>query len=683
MARKTLNLGILAHVDAGKTTLTERLLYAARVIDTVGSVDEGTTQTDSLALERQRGITIKAAVASFAIGGVNVNLIDTPGHPDFIAEVERVLGVLDGALLVVSGVEGVQPQTRLLMRALQRLGVPTLILVNKIDRTGADVERVLAAISKRLTPSIVPLGRVRGVGTPAAQFVPSAPWDAEFVDRLAARLAESDETTLAAYLGSGATPTYRRLRKQLAAQTHRAVVHPVFFGSALTGAGVDSLMAGIAELLPVADGDAEGPVSGSVFKIDRGLAGEKIAYVRMFSGTVRVRDSLGVGAEAIDKVSAVSVFDCGALRPTDRLGAGEIGKLWGLKRVRIGDALVAQRRYEGYPGATPARQSAANASTQHFAPPTLATVVVPDQPEDRIRLHTALVQLAEQDPLIGVRQDDARSEISVSLYGEVQKEVIQTTLATDYGIGVSFREVTPIYVERPIGTGEAVEILHGESNPFAATVGLRVERAVEDSGVEFRLEIDTRTIPLYIYKTLANFTEHIERYVRLTMQEGLFGWQVTDCLVTMTRCAYSVADGPPSRRGPTSTPADFRHITPLVLMQAIQQAGTVVCEPMLRVGLEIPADSVRTTTSALARAGAVVHSSSLLGDLSSIEATLPAARTAELQTLLPEITSGEGVLETRFAGYRPVAGRPPECRRLTVDPLNRQEYLAGVGRRPV
>src|SRR2546421_10852746 len=147
---ETLNLGILAHVDAGKTTLTERLLYAAGIIDEIGSVDHGSTQTDSLALERQRGITIKSAVVSFEIDDITVNLIDTPGHPDFIAEVERVLDVFDGAVLVVSAVEGVQPQTRVLMRAAQRLHVPTLVFVNKTDRTGADVERVRRELVDRL-----------------------------------------------------------------------------------------------------------------------------------------------------------------------------------------------------------------------------------------------------------------------------------------------------------------------------------------------------------------------------------------------------------------------------------------------------------------------------------------------------------------------------------------------------
>src|ERR1700691_3836830 len=153
-----LNLGILAHVDAGKTSLTERLLFAAGVIDQPGSVDDGSTQTDSLALERQRGITIKSAVASFPIGDTTVNLIDTPGHPDFIAEVERVLSVLDGVVLVVSAVEGVQPQTRVLMRALQRLRLPVLLFVNKIDRSGADPGRVLRAIEQRLTPAVISMG---------------------------------------------------------------------------------------------------------------------------------------------------------------------------------------------------------------------------------------------------------------------------------------------------------------------------------------------------------------------------------------------------------------------------------------------------------------------------------------------------------------------------------------------
>src|SRR5438552_13487279 len=218
---RTLNLGILAHVDAGKTTLTERLLYAAGVIDQIGSVDKGSTQTDTLALERQRGITIKSAVVSFVIDDVTVNLIDTPGHPDFIAEVERVLNVLDGAVLVISAVEGVQSQTRVLMRTLQRLRIPTLIFVNKIDRSGADAERVLEAIADKLTPAILPMGSAFDLGSRGASFVPYGVADAAFAAKAAAVLADHDDAFLAAYVDGAAAVAHCRLRDELAAQTAR------------------------------------------------------------------------------------------------------------------------------------------------------------------------------------------------------------------------------------------------------------------------------------------------------------------------------------------------------------------------------------------------------------------------------------------------------------------------------
>ncbi|MET4927210.1 TetM/TetW/TetO/TetS family tetracycline resistance ribosomal protection protein [Streptomyces sp. PSRA5] len=664
MNTRTLNLGILAHVDAGKTSLTERLLHAAGVIDEIGRVDDGTTRTDSLALERQRGITIKAAVVSFAVDDITVNLIDTPGHPDFIAEVERVLSVLDGAVLVVSAVEGVQAQTRVLMRTLRRLRIPTLVFVNKIDRLGARHDALLRELSERLTPAIVPMGSVRRLGTRGADFTPYGAPDPAFATTgpVAERLAEQHDAFLAAYVEDPARLTYDRLRRELAAQTGRALTHPVFFGSAMSGAGVDALTGAIGELLPATAGDERGPVSGTVFKVERGTAGEKIAYVRMFSGALRVRDRLPIG-DTEGRITAISVFDDGSSVRRDSVGAGRIGKLWGLGDIRIGDVI-------GDPAAV-------TAARHHFSPPTLETVVAPRERTDKGALHAALTQLAEQDPLINLRQDEIRREISVSLYGEVQKEVIQATLADEYGVDVTFRETTTICVERIAGAGSAAEIMGKEPNPFLATVGLRVEPAPPGSGVEFRLEVELGSMPYAFMKA-------IEDTVRATLNEGLYGWAIPDCVVVLTRSGYaprqSHAHGS-FDKSMSSTGGDFRLLTPLVLMAALKDAGTIVCEPMHHFRLDVLADTFGAVLPALVRRRAVPHTPSVRGSSYVVEGEIPAAQVHALEQLLPTLTSGEGVLEASFAHHRPVQGEPPTRSRTDHDPLNRKEYLLSTVRR--
>ena len=675
---RTLNLGILAHVDAGKTSLTERLLHAAGVIDEIGSVDAGSTQTDSLALERQRGITIKSAVVSFVVGDVTVNLIDTPGHPDFIAEVERVLGVLDGTVLVISAVEGVQAQTRVLMRALRRLRIPTVVFVNKTDRAGAHPGRVLTGIAERLTPAIVPMGEVTGLGTRGTAFRPYGAEDAAFTARLAEVLAEHDEVLLADYVRDESGLSYQRLRRGLAAQARRGLVHPVFLGSAITGAGVAELTDGLTRFLPATHGDAAGPVSGTVFKVERGPAGEKIAYVRMFSGALRVRDRLPAGGdsgwnghdagrlpagrEAERKITAISVFERGPAVRCEQVQAGQIGKLWGLRDVQIGDTI-------GVPPAGRPRH--------RFAPPTLETVVTPLRPADRGALHTALAQLAEQDPLIGLRRDDAAGELLLSLYGEVQKEVIQATLASEYGVAAGFSASTTICIERPAGSGAAFEIIDTPPNPFLATVGLRVDPAPAGSGVRFRLEVELGSMPFAFFKA-------VEETVAVALRQGIHGWEVTDCVVTMTHSGYWPRQSHAHAhfdKSMSSTAGDFRNLTPLVLMDALKHAGTTVLEPVHRFHLEMPADSYAPVLPALGRLRAVPGAPVMRGSLCLLDGDIPAAQVRALEEQLPGLTRGEGVLEAVFGHYQPVRGVPPSRPRTDHNPLDREEYLLHVSRR--
>jgi len=639
----TLNLGILAHVDAGKTSLTERLLFDTGAIRKIGSVNEGNTQTDSLDQERRRGITIKSAVASFVAEGVIVNVLDTPGHPDFVAEVERVLDVLDGAILVVSAVEGIQAQTRVLSRILQRLQIPTIIFVNKVDRRGAQSDALLEAIREKLKRSIVPMGSLRNLGTSEAEFRAFGFGDPEFRNGLIENLAERSDAILADYIEHGEKIGYQSLWREFAAQTSAAAISPVYFGSATRGIGIEALVKGLTELLPITPmSDADRPVSATIFKIERGANRDKVAYARMFSGTIHARDRLMVSGRQ-QRITAISVFEASGATPRQKIVAGQIGKFWGLNDSRIGDSIGEPR---------------AQRERRHFPPPTLETVVSPRNPSEKRALYAALNELAEQDPLINLRQDDIQQEISVSLYGEVQKEVIQETLLTQFNLPVEFRETTTVCIERPTGIGTALE---EAPNPFIATIGLRIEPGEIGSGLTFRLEVEFGSLP-------ASFFKAVEGAVRETLHQGLYGWEVTDCVVTMT-------DAIRYRDWATSTAADHRKLAPLVTMEALRMAGTSVYEPIYRFQIVLPEDCLGQLLPMLAELRAIPFAPQVAGSSCTLDGEISAAGVQDLLRRLPGLTRGEGVMESEFDHYEPVSGALRSRPRSDNNPLNRKEYL--------
>ncbi|HEX4216203.1 MAG TPA: translation factor GTPase family protein [Candidatus Dormibacteraeota bacterium] len=634
-------MGIVAHVDAGKTTLTERLLFRAGVIPEMGSVDRGTTRTDSMELERSRGITIRSAVASFLVHGLKVNLIDTPGHPDFIAEVDRALGVLDAAVLVISAVEGIQSQTRVLMRALSAVRLPTLLFVNKIDRSEARPAGVLEDIRRRLAVAAVPLDAVEEPGTRRASVRRIGLSEAGAL----AALAEHDEGLLGTYV-DGAPMPEAELRGRLREQTARTTAYPVCFGSAVTGAGVEELLDGISDLLPPARGSAVEPLDGTVFKVERGASGERVAYVRLHAGRLRIRERVSVGGQTAggshpprSTITAIRVFGEGTTAPASDVEAGDIAQVWGLARARIGDRL-------GHHAMAP--------PGRHFAAPALETVVRPVRSEQARGLHDALRDMADQDPFINVRQD--AGELSVSLYGEVQKEVIGQRLLPESGIAATFEPTLPVLVERPLGVGEARE---GMSPTFVAEIGLRVEPGGRGGRVLYRLETERGALP-------RAFHTAIEETVVSTLGQGLLGWEVIDCTVTLTRSGYS---------SPVSTAADFRGLTPLVLMAALRQARTRLQEPFDRFELEIPRDALGEVMRALEEIGASTWESGAAAGAVNLEGEIPTGGVHQLQSRLPSLTGGAGALASRFAGYRPLIGPPRLRARRDGNPLNRQEYL--------
>ncbi|PHD63008.1 tetracycline resistance protein [Bacillus toyonensis] len=641
----TINIGIVAHVDAGKTSLTERILFETNVIKEVGRVDSGSTQTDSMELERQRRITIKASVVSFCINDVKVNVIDTPGHADFIAEVERSFRVLDGAILVISAVEGVQAQTKILMRTLQKLNIPTILFVNKIDRSGANSEKVVKQIKEILANEVFPFYSAQNEGTKDARII-----EYKSYDDCMERVAPFNETLLESYVNNEVVPDVR-LRKELEKQIQQANVYPIFFGSAMTGMGVTELLENISALIPAEISAQDGTLSGVVFKIERESSGEKIAYVRVFSGSLHVRKYVDIQRSKSqshkEKIKKMCLFHNGNAVQASTVPSGEFCKVWGLSDIKIGDIIGERTDY---------------IKDIHFAEPQMEAAI-DAVPKERIHdLYAALMELCEEDPLIKVWKDDVHNELYIRLFGEVQKEVIETTLHEKYNLQVTFSNTRVVCIEKPIGIGNSVEVMDEKANPFYATVGFKVERGELNSGITYTLGVELGSLPLAFHKA-------IEDTVFQTLKQGLYGWEVTDIIVTLTHTGYA---------SPVTTASDFRNLTPLVLMDALQQAETCVFEPLNEFELTVPEHAISTAMYKLAAIPATFTEPILHNDSYHLTGSLPIAKTENFKRMLHSFTEGEGIFTTKPAGFTMLMAPFPTRKRVDFNPLNRKDYLLHV-----
>ncbi|MDA2729028.1 tetracycline resistance ribosomal protection protein [Bacillus cereus] len=641
----TINIGIVAHVDAGKTSLTERILYETNVIKEIGRVDSGSTQTDSMELERQRGITIKASVVSFFTDDIKVNVIDTPGHADFIAEVERSFRVLDGAILVISAVEGVQAQTKILMRTLQKLHIPTILFVNKIDRTGANTEKVVKQIKTILSNETFPFYSVQNEGTKEARII-----EYKSYDDCIERLAPYNESLLESFVNNEIV-TDTLLREELEKQIQQANLYPIFFGSALTGIGVTELLENIPSLLPANNPSQDEELSGIVFKIEREPSGEKIAYVRVFSGTLHVRKYVHIQRDQSlphkEKIKKMCMFHNGNAVQTSTVPSGDFCKVWGLNNIKIGDIIGERTDY---------------IKDIYFAEPQMEAAI-DALPKERIHdLYAALMELCEEDPLIKVWKDDVHNELYIRLFGEVQKEVIETTLYEKYNLQVTFSNTRVVCMEKPIGIGSSVEVMGEKANPFYATVGFKVERGELNSGITYKLGVELGSLPLAFHKA-------IEDTVFQTLKQGLYGWEVTDISVTLTHTGYA---------SPVTTASDFRNLTPLVLMDALKQAETYVYEPVNEFELTVPKQAISTAMYKLAAIPATFSEPIFNNDSYHLTGSLPVAKTENFQRMLHSFTEGEGFFTTKPAGYKKLKAPFPTRKRVDNNPLNRKDYLLHV-----
>ena len=616
---KIINIGILAHVDAGKTTLTESLLYTSGAIAEQGSVDKGTTRTDTMILERQRGITIQTAVTSFCWNGYKINIVDTPGHMDFLAEVYRSLSVLDGAILVVSAKDGVQAQTRILLHALQKMNIPTIIFVNKIDQNGIDLRRIYQNIREKLTSDMIVMQEV----VLSSKITMT---DISDLDKWDTVIAGSDEL-LERYIAEDSLDM-QELQREKCRRTRCCSLFPVYHGSAKDNLGTEKLIEVITETFVPETENSQSELCGYVFKIEYTDQKKRLSYLRLYHGTLHLRDTILLSKKKKIKITEMLIPSNGEIVPADHACSGEI--------VILSDDTLKLNDILGNEKLLPRRAWIDNPM------PLLRTTVEPQKSEQREALLNALIEIADTDPLLHFEIDTVTHEIILSFLGKVQLEVICSLLEEKYHVRVAMREPTVIYLERPIKKATYTIHIEVPPNPFWASIGLTVTPLPAGSGTQFKSEVSLG----YLNQSFQNA---VMEGVRYGMEQGLYGWRVTDCEICFDYGVYY---------SPVSTPADFRFLAPVVLEQALKRAGTQLLEPYLSFTLFAPQEYLSRAYNDAPKYCAVIESTLLKNDEVIFTGEIPARCIGEYRNDLNFYTNGRSVCLTELKGYQENSGEP-------------------------
>ena len=616
---KIINIGILAHVDAGKTTLTESLLYTSGAITELGSVDKGTTRTDTMALERQRGITIQAAVTSFDWKNYKINIVDTPGHMDFLAEVYRSLSVLDGAILVISAKDGVQAQTRVLFHALRKMKIPTIIFVNKIDQGGINLQSVYQNIREKLSDEIIVMQDV--LFTPEVSLT-----DIADIEKWESVVGENDEL-LEKYI-AGEPLEIQDLQREKCRRIQNSSLFPVYHGSAKNNIGTEKLIEVITETFTSGADNNQSELCGSVFKIEYTDQKKRLVYLRLYSGTLRLRDTILLAQKQKLKITEMRIPSNGEIVQADIACCGEIAILSNdtlkLNDILGNTELLPRKAWEENPT------------------PLLRTTVEPQKPEQRELLLNALTEIADTDPLLHYYVDTITHEIILSFLGKVQLEVICSLLIERYHVNINVKEPTVIYLERPSKAANHTIHIEVPPNPFWASIGLSVTPLPMGSGVQYESKVSIG----YLNQSFQNA---VAEGVRHGLEQGLYGWEVTDCKICFEYGLYY---------SPVSTPADFRFLAPVVLEQALKKCGTQLLEPYLSFTLYAPQKYLSRAYNDAPKYCAEIESTQLKNDEVIFKGKIPARYIGEYRNDLNFYTNGRSVCLTELKGYQESLGEP-------------------------
>jgi elongation factor G len=668
------NIGIIAHIDAGKTTVTERILYYTGLTHRLGNVDEGTTVTDFMDQERERGITIQSAAITTSWREHQINIIDTPGHIDFTAEVQRSLRVLDGGVVVFDGVAGVEPQSETVWRQANRYGVPRICFVNKMDRLGADYWRAIDSIRKRLdanpVPVQVPIGResdfcgvVDLIEQKAVVYcdadhddprVTDVPEDlqaevARRRDELVEKLAELDDEMAIRYLEGEELPA-GDLHATLRRLTLEGQVVPVLCGTALRNKGVQLLLDAVIDYLPSpldvppmmgknvvteelvgCEPDLEAPTAALVFKISTDPYMGRLAYFRVYSGAVRRGETLlNTHSGQRERIGRLVRMHADRREEVDEIRAGDIGAVLGLKATTTGETLAAEERPVALEQIT-------------FPAPVLELAIEPRTKADQDKLALALQRLLEEDPTLKIRHDERLGQTVLAGMGELHLDVVLDRLRREFGVFTNVGRPQVAYYETITQPAQAEGRLVKQTGGHGqfAVVELKVEPLPAGGGFVFENKVVGGAVP-------RQFISAVEAGVREAMGRGVLADQ------PMVDMKVSLVDG--KAHEVDSSERAFATAASMALRKAVSQAQPILLEPIMRVEVVAPDDYTGDVIGDLsARQASISGIESRNGSGQSIQADVPLAAMFGYATSLRSRTQGRGTFVMEFDHYAPIS----------------------------
>jgi elongation factor G len=668
------NIGIIAHIDAGKTTTTERILYYTGTTHRLGSVDDGTTVTDFMPQERERGITIQAAAITCEWRDFQINLIDTPGHIDFTAEVQRSLRVLDGGVVVFDAVAGVEPQSETVWRQANRFSVPRICFINKMDRVGADFWRAVDSIRRRLGANPVavqlPIGAesdFRGVidliemnavvytnGDGTERRVTDIPETLQQEatarrEQMIEQLADLDDEIALLYLDDADIPA-DQLRAALRKATLAGDLVPVLAGTALKNKGVQLLLDAAVDFLPspldipairgispkdhaevICPPDEAEPTVALVFKITTDPYVGRLAYIRVYSGAVRRGQTLvNPRTGKTQRIGRLVRMHADHREEVDAVPAGDIGAVLGLKDAITGETISDTGR--------PVLLERIS-----FPAPVVELAISPSSKADQDKLGVALRRLGEEDPTLRVRHDDRTNEIVIAGMGELHLEVVVDRLHREFKVGAHVGQPQVAYCEtitRPVVSEGRLSKQTGGRGQFAQVV-LEMDPLPAGKGFEFEERLRGESIP-------RTYLPSVERGIQDALQEGVLGkYPVTDVKVTIVDGKYHEVD---------SSDMAFRTAAAMAFRDGMRRASPVVLEPVMRVEVVAPEEFTGDIVAELNMRRAAISGLEPRGDGSQVvQANVPLATMFGYATSLRSHTKGRGTFVMEFDHYAPVS----------------------------